>query len=132
MTDGVVTISRDRDLLRKGARSLASKQDNDLEGDGEETHALGCFEQNRAHPSSSPADSNAVQLLVTPVEAARRLSLGRTTVYALMASGHLASIRIGRSRRIPVTELRMFVERAATEQRERLMADRVAQDPSIS
>ena len=29
------------------------------------------------------------QLLVTPEEAARRLSVGRTTIYELMASGEL-------------------------------------------
>jgi len=48
-------------------------------------------------------------LLVTPEEAARRLSLGRTTVYELMATGELESVRIGRSRRIPVSSLVSFV-----------------------
>jgi predicted DNA-binding transcriptional regulator AlpA len=32
------------------------------------------------------------QLLVTPEEAARRLSVGRTTIYELMASGQLQSV----------------------------------------
>ncbi|MGO9148194.1 MAG: helix-turn-helix domain-containing protein [Acidimicrobiales bacterium] len=35
-------------------------------------------------------------LLVTPEEAARRLSVGRTTIYELMASGELQSVNIGR------------------------------------
>ena len=41
-------------------------------------------------------------LLVTPEEAARRLSVGRTTVYTLMASGELLSVNIGRCRRVPL------------------------------
>jgi excisionase family DNA binding protein len=51
------------------------------------------------------------QLLVTPEEAARRLSVGRTTVYALMASGELQSVNIGRCRRVPLSALRSFVAR---------------------
>ena len=50
-------------------------------------------------------------LLVTPEEAARRLSVGRTTVYALMASGELLSVNIGRCRRVPVSSLSSFVNR---------------------
>jgi excisionase family DNA binding protein len=50
-------------------------------------------------------------LLVTPVEAARRLSVGRTTIYALMASGELSSVTIGRCRRVLVTSLQAFVAR---------------------
>ena len=51
------------------------------------------------------------QLLVTPEEAARRLAVGRTTVYALMGSGELPSVNIGRCRRIAVTSLQFFVAR---------------------
>ncbi len=51
------------------------------------------------------------QLLVTPEEAARRLSIGRTTVYELMASGELQSVSIGRCRRVPVISLSSFVGR---------------------
>jgi excisionase family DNA binding protein len=51
------------------------------------------------------------QLLVTPEEAARRLSLGRTTIYELMASGELQSVNVGRCRRVPVSELCSFVAR---------------------
>jgi excisionase family DNA binding protein len=55
-------------------------------------------------------DTNA-ELLVTPEEAARRLALGRTTVYGLIARGELESVVIGRCRRIPVSSLRDFVVR---------------------
>lgn len=50
------------------------------------------------------------KLCYTPTEAAALLGVGRTKVYELMASGQLASIRIGRARRIPATALRTFVE----------------------
>jgi excisionase family DNA binding protein len=49
------------------------------------------------------------QLLVTPEEAGRRLSLGRTTIYELMSSGELQSVNIGRCRRVPVSSLSSFV-----------------------
>jgi excisionase family DNA binding protein len=49
------------------------------------------------------------QLLVTPEEAARRLSVGRTTIYELMSSGELQSVNIGRCRRVPVSSLSSFV-----------------------
>lgn len=48
-------------------------------------------------------------LLLTPEEAARRLSIGRTTIYALIAHGDLSSVNVGRCRRIPVSALRSFV-----------------------
>jgi excisionase family DNA binding protein len=48
-------------------------------------------------------------LLVTLEEAARRLSIGRTSVYALVAAGELGSVRVGRSRRIRVSDLRAYV-----------------------
>jgi excisionase family DNA binding protein len=51
------------------------------------------------------------QILVTPEEAARRLSVGRTTIYELMASGELKSVNVGRCRRVPVSELCSFVAR---------------------
>ncbi|GAB3186325.1 excisionase family DNA binding protein [Micromonospora palomenae] len=49
------------------------------------------------------------KLCYTPAEAATLLGVGRTKVYELMASGQITSIRIGRSRRIPATALRAFV-----------------------
>jgi excisionase family DNA binding protein len=51
------------------------------------------------------------QLLVTPEEAARRLSVGRTTIYELMSSGELQSVNIGRCRRVPVSSLSLFVSK---------------------
>ena len=51
------------------------------------------------------------RLLFTPEHAAARLDVGRTTVYALMASGELQSVKIGRSRRVPAAALEEYVER---------------------
>ncbi len=51
----------------------------------------------------------AGKLLVTPAEAATALGISRTRVYELMASGQLASVKIGRSRRIPAPALYAFI-----------------------
>jgi excisionase family DNA binding protein len=50
--------------------------------------------------------------LLTIIEAAELLSVSRAGLYNLMTSGALTSIHIGRSRRIPVRELRRFITRA--------------------
>lgn len=50
------------------------------------------------------------KLLLTPVEAAEQLAVSRTKVYELMAAGLLRSIRIGRSRRVPVDALGDFID----------------------
>jgi excisionase family DNA binding protein len=51
------------------------------------------------------------RLLFTPEHAAAKLDVGRTTVYTLMASGELKSVKIGRSRRITADALREYVVR---------------------
>ena len=50
-----------------------------------------------------------VQVLITPEAAARALSLGRTTVYELIGTGRLRSVKIGRARRIPLAALDEYV-----------------------
>ena len=50
------------------------------------------------------------KLLVTVDEAARRLSLGRTTVYTLLVRGDIESVKVGRARRVPVRALTRFVQ----------------------
>ncbi len=42
------------------------------------------------------------KLLLTPVEAAQALGVGRSKVYQLLQAGQLKSVRIGSCRRIPV------------------------------
>jgi len=48
-------------------------------------------------------------LLLTPEEAADVLRVGRTTVYALMKSGDLHAVHIGRSCRLSRAELERYV-----------------------
>src|SRR6202035_2375128 len=55
-------------------------------------------------------------MLLTAEEAAAKLAICRTKVYELLRNGHLASIRIGASRRIPVAALAEYVQRLRGEQ----------------
>jgi len=50
-------------------------------------------------------------LLVTIDEAARRLGLGRSSVYELMKSNQLEVVRIGRATRIPTESVAGLVQR---------------------
>jgi excisionase family DNA binding protein len=49
------------------------------------------------------------QLLVSVGEAAHRMSIGLTVMYALISSGQIASIKIGRRRLIPVKALEDWI-----------------------
>jgi excisionase family DNA binding protein len=51
-----------------------------------------------------PAD-----MLLTVEEAARRLNIGRTTMYSLVSAGAIESVTIGRLRRVPAVCLDNFV-----------------------
>ena len=51
------------------------------------------------------------KLLLTPIEAAAALGIGRFKVYELLQSGQLQSVRIGTCRRIPADALAVFLER---------------------
>jgi excisionase family DNA binding protein len=61
-------------------------------------------EQPRPEPAVEP-------LLVRVEEAARILSLSRSTIYEMMDAGEIPSIRRGTARRIPVAALREWVAR---------------------
>ena len=50
-------------------------------------------------------------LLLTMVDAARVLSIGRTTMYELVNAGEIKVVHIGRSARVPVAAVEEFVER---------------------
>ncbi len=47
--------------------------------------------------------------LVTLPDAAKYLAVSRGALYTLLGTGELASIHIGRARRVPMIELRRFV-----------------------
>ena len=51
------------------------------------------------------------RVLLTPEEAGRALHIGRSKVFDLIRSGELASIKIGRLRRVPVGEIHDFAQR---------------------
>ncbi|MGW1276839.1 helix-turn-helix domain-containing protein [Streptomyces tsukubensis] len=53
--------------------------------------------------------------LLTVPEVMARLKLGRSTVYDLIRSRRLASITVGRARRIPAHTLREFVDQQLME-----------------
>jgi excisionase family DNA binding protein len=54
-------------------------------------------------------------LLITPEEAARRLSIDRTKCYELIDIGIIPSVKIGRLRRVIAAELPSVVERLRQE-----------------
>jgi excisionase family DNA binding protein len=56
-------------------------------------------------------EDRGAALLLTTREAAHRLSIGRSTLYELIAAGEIEVVRIGRSVRVPAVALVAFVER---------------------
>jgi excisionase family DNA binding protein len=64
-------------------------------------------------------------LLLTPEEAATALRIGRTTVYALMKAGKLRPVHIGRSCRLPRTELERYVRGLET-------SSKAAETPTVA
>ncbi len=59
----------------------------------------------------STAPAGPVRLLLTVEEAADRLGIGRTLMYALVKEGDVESVRIGRLRRIPADALSAYLDR---------------------
>jgi excisionase family DNA binding protein len=51
------------------------------------------------------------KLLLSPEEAAEVLGVGRSRLYDLIRRRDLVSVRIGKSRRIPVAALKAYVNR---------------------
>lgn len=49
------------------------------------------------------------KLLLTPIEVARTLGIGRSKVYELLQTGQLPSVRIGACRRIPTAAVHSFL-----------------------
>jgi len=53
--------------------------------------------------------------LLTVAEAARRLGIGRSHAYIYVLRGELESVKLGRSRRVPVEAVEEFVDRLRSE-----------------
>jgi excisionase family DNA binding protein len=54
--------------------------------------------------------------LLTVEQAAQRLAIGRTTMYAILKDGQINSVRIGRLRRISTEALTAYTTRLITKQ----------------
>lgn len=65
---------------------------------------------------SEEARTTGPKILLTVEEAAERLTIGRTSMFALIKSGAVASVRVGRLRRIPVAALDAYAARLLAEQ----------------
>jgi excisionase family DNA binding protein len=59
---------------------------------------------------SAQLDQLKLPLVLTVEEAADRLGVGRTLMYALVSSGAVESVRIGRLRRVPADALVTFLD----------------------
>jgi excisionase family DNA binding protein len=74
-------------------------------------NGAGSVHNERQDPSDIARCSLAPsRLLLRPEEAARLLAIGRSKLYELLASGELASVRIGRLRRVPQRAVEEFIE----------------------
>ncbi|MFJ3235079.1 helix-turn-helix domain-containing protein [Streptomyces sp. NPDC086787] len=75
-----------------------------------------------AEPVPGPeAEFDPTLLALTVEEAARRLSVGRTTMYALIRDGAVETVPIGRLRRVPVKAISAYLD-ANTQTRFRRIA----------
>ncbi|MEU9132816.1 helix-turn-helix domain-containing protein [Kitasatospora sp. NPDC048540] len=74
-----------------------------------------------ADGSAAPGHDPTLELLDV-AEAARRLRIGRTTAYALIASGELESVTVGRLRRVPPAAVGEYVARLRESQNHRTAA----------
>lgn len=83
------------------------------------------LELNPAHPTNiepsllahtiMPQNSRAIAmedlpLVMTPAEAAQALGIGRNSIYALLRSGELGSIRVGKLIKIPRAALEEYLQ----------------------
>ena len=62
----------------------------------------------------TPVPTPPPRLLLTVAEAAEQLSIGRTTAWALIRSGDLDSVQIGRLRRVHVDAVAAYAGRLMT------------------
>ncbi|HET7487750.1 MAG TPA: helix-turn-helix domain-containing protein [Acidimicrobiales bacterium] len=78
--------------------------------------------------------SEGERLLLTVVEAAAMLGVGRTKAYELIAGGHLQVVHIGRAARVPVAAVHRYVEALVSPPRRRMSTaarQRAASQPPL-
>ena len=68
------------------------------------------------HPTTTGRKLIMETLLLTPEEAAEVLGVGRSRIYDLMRRRELLSVRIGRTRRVPVAAVRSYVDRLSEQE----------------
>jgi excisionase family DNA binding protein len=68
----------------------------------------------KAKQPTAEGDPTTTPLVLTVEAAAERLGIGRTLMYALVKSGDVESVSIGRLRRIPVDALDTFIRSLRT------------------
>ena len=120
---------RDRVVSRVAATRLPTRsREKSAEGllrPGETVLCIPVYSHDqKEHPmhdtGTDLADLDDDLRLVTLPDAARFLSVSRGSLYDLLTTGQLASVHIGRSRRIPMGELRRYIRmRLERELRER-------------
>ena len=94
-----------------GPRRVQGKKGHDLLSDPHPI-ALSLVEGQFRHTRSDAlaiTEDDMDKLLLTPVEAARVLGIGRSKVYELMQSGQLESVHIGACRRVPAEAVHSFL-----------------------
>jgi excisionase family DNA binding protein len=64
-----------------------------------------------AQPESLSSTQQRGRLLLTIPEAADALNVSRSILYELLLAGEVTSVKIGRSRRVPMLSLEEFVAR---------------------
>jgi len=65
--------------------------------------------QRRSKPVEIIETNRRSRVLLRPEEAAAALSISRSVVFQLMRSGELRSVKIGKSRRVPVDAVTEYV-----------------------
>jgi excisionase family DNA binding protein len=63
------------------------------------------------------------EVLLRPERAAEVLGIGRSKLYELLAAGEIDSVRIGRSRRVPVVAVEEYVAHLLANQSTRRRED---------
>jgi excisionase family DNA binding protein len=56
------------------------------------------------------------QVLLKIDEAATRLGVGRSFLYAAIQRGELGTVKLGRARRVPTSEIAAYIQRLREEQ----------------
>lgn len=64
----------------------------------------------RWHPLATPENNEMEKLAYSISETARALSMGRTSIYAMMSDGRLESFKLGRRTLIKAESIRRLVD----------------------